>query len=245
MTRESDIYINTSEVLSREEKDRILKSIFSAGRTPEAYFLYQGKGAELYEAVVNDPNYVYYQRGKNLITDNREALQKFIGKNVVDHGSGTGEKADLLLRNLHKPLHYIAQDYSYEMTELARDTVAEHNSFVNTGEGVIIKGKGSANNLTQGLEDATFLWLGGTIGNFSPEEDVKTLREMGNTSYLKGNYVIFDAFTAPSAEELEQELLPAYNSASQRAWLENGLEILGLQKEDFEVQIDYIKDPED
>jgi uncharacterized SAM-dependent methyltransferase len=237
--------MDKSELLSRDEKDRVLKSIFSSGRKPEAYFLYQGKGAELYEAVVNDPKYVYYQRGKNLITDNRGALQKFIGKNVVDHGSGTGEKADLLLRNIHKPVHYIAQDYSYEMTELARDTVAEHNSLVDTGEGVIIKGKGSANNLTQGLEDSTFLWLGGTIDNFSPEEDVQTLREMGNTSYLKGNYVIFDAFTAPTAEELEQELLPAYKSASQIARLENGLEILGLNKEDFEVQIEYIKDPKD
>ena len=68
---------------------------------------------------------------------------------------------------------------------------------------------------------------------------------MGNASYFKGNTIIFDYFSAPTLEEIESEVEPAYRTETARAWFENGLDMLGLKKDDFEFYAKYVKDSEE
>ncbi|MDR0282694.1 MAG: hypothetical protein LBI53_05385 [Candidatus Peribacteria bacterium] len=64
------------------------------------------------------------------------------------------------------------------------------------------------------------------MGNFSKWKNIQDFKNMGNTSYFRGNHIIFDYFSAPTQEELDSELYPAYSTSSVKAWLESGLTML-------------------
>lgn len=228
------------EIIGSQERDKLLNGIFGRGRNPESYFLYKGKGTDLYEQVIADEKYVYYQRGIDLISNNRNSLLKYIKKNLTDQGSWTGLKSSILLEHINHHVNYIPVDYSYEMLEVARSTLSK-NWHVNTKEWIIITGDSS--NLVQWLEDNTYLYTWGTIGNFDTYKNVQDFKNMGNTSYFKGNNIIFDYFCAPTQEELDTELYPAYYNESAKDWFENWLDMLWLSKEDFEFHVEYIRTP--
>ncbi|MDR0650648.1 MAG: hypothetical protein LBG59_04535 [Candidatus Peribacteria bacterium] len=67
---------------------------------------------------------------------------------------------------------------------------------------------------------------------------------MGNHSRTKGNQIFWDYFPAPSQEEIEQLILPAYDNDTQKARFENGLKTLGLSLDDFEFAVRYVKEDE-
>ncbi len=64
------------------------------------------------------------------------------------------------------------------------------------------------------------------MGNFSKWKNIQDFKNMRNTSYFKGNHIIFDYFSAPTQEELDKELKPSYSAPSVKAWFENGLTML-------------------
>ncbi|MBO4516417.1 hypothetical protein J5751_03135 [bacterium] len=49
-------------------------------------------------------------------------------------------------------------------------------------------------------------------------------------------------FTAPSTQEEINQLIQIYNSESNRIFHENGMDMLGLSKDDFEFDTIYEKD---
>ena len=110
-------------------------------------------------------------------------LFRFLKKNVVDIGPGDGSKAIALfgidsdstsfVRD--KEFTYIASDSSPAMMRLARRNIEakSNNSNISFGNSQVMEGSRS---LTNYLPDTTYLWLGGTIGNFSDEQIVHFLR---------------------------------------------------------------------
>ncbi|MDR0650649.1 MAG: L-histidine N(alpha)-methyltransferase [Candidatus Peribacteria bacterium] len=152
-----DIYINSNLIPPSPERDTILQNIFLSFGQPDASFLYQGAAStKLYEQLIHDPQYFPYQSSLDVIRNNRSTLQKFLGKKLLDYGSGTGEKAALLLQNSGRKLQYVPLDYSTEMMNEATTRLGKY-PHINAKQGILINGE-SEDSLVTDIDDKTVLF---------------------------------------------------------------------------------------
>jgi L-histidine Nalpha-methyltransferase len=97
-------------------------------RLPSKFF-YDARGAELFEAICRLPEYYLTRTELEILHAHLRNMADEIGPGarVVEFGSGSGEKTELLLRALHAPAEYLPVDISREqLVEFAERLAEQH-----------------------------------------------------------------------------------------------------------------------
>ena len=68
----------------------------------------------------------------------------------------------------------------------------------------------------------------------SDEDIIAELKSMDNNWIINWNKILLSYFTAPNTQEEIDDLIKIYNSESNKAFHENGIDMLWLSKDDFE-----------
>lgn len=232
------------EIISQDEKEKILRDIFyhTSKTGYDSFFLYKGRGGELYEKILQSRNYPAYQDEKDILVKHREELMKYIKHHVSDIWAWTWEKFILLMEwdssNNHDIVYHPA-DMSKQMLDIAANNVKEkfHNNI--KIESVVME-TGTANVLNS-LSDNTHLWLGCTIGNFDSYTIEKMITNMDNNWIIKGNNIILTYFDVPQDEAEIKKTIAMYDNKESQDFVFNGLEVLWLDPSKFLYKVAYDK----
>lgn len=143
---------------------------------PPKYF-YDARGSELFEEITRLPAYYPTRAEREILTSRAGDIARRTGaRTLVELGSGSAEKAALLLDALTGPVHYVPVDVSESALRGAADTLlASHPRL--TVHALVADFLGPvALPATPGPR--LFAFLGGTVGNLLPAERAGFLSEL-------------------------------------------------------------------
>jgi L-histidine Nalpha-methyltransferase len=197
----------------REEVARGLSE--SPPRLPPKLF-YDDRGARLFEEITRLPEYYPTRTEIGILETHLPEMARRIGSGVqvVEFGSGSGEKTELLLRTLKDPAAYVPVDIAEE--QLRRVATSLDRTF--PGLKVLplaadytrpfrLPGTGTGPGGEEGGRPLLF-FPGSTIGNFEPARARDFLRRAGR-SLGPGALLLIGVDLVKPREVLE----PAYNDA--------------------------------
>ncbi|MGY0561719.1 L-histidine N(alpha)-methyltransferase [Luteimonas sp. A277] len=180
-------------------------------RLPSKYF-YDARGSELFERITRQPEY-YLTRVETALLESRLAdIAAAVGPHlhVVEYGSGSGRKTELLLAGLEDPV-------AYTPIEISRAALLDSVSRLEGRFGQIEMLPVGADftrpvSLPQPLREPRrrlVFFPGSTLGNFDREESIHLLRAMRDTVGADGLALIgIDLHKDPALIEA------AYNDAA-------------------------------
>jgi len=162
-------------------ENEILAGLSKQSKMLPPKFFYDQKGSELFDAITELDEYYLTRTEKKILTDHQSDIAKTISqeKIIIEPGSGSSEKIQLLLNKL-KPDFYIPMEISTDyMLKVARDLQMDFPDL----ELLCIKADytyemPSVEQLPEGEKVAFF--PGSTIGNFSPEKARTFLQSVRN-----------------------------------------------------------------
>lgn len=167
----------------REEVGRGLAA--SPPTLPPKLF-YDGEGSRLFERITRLPEYYLSRTELQIFRTHLPQMADYAGPGVavVEFGSGSGEKAELLLKALEKPIAYIPVDIAREQLELAAARIGEEfpelqviplvADFTQTVQ--LPEAEGPAG---EEVARSLLFFPGSTIGNFEPEDARDFLQAAG------------------------------------------------------------------
>ncbi len=173
-------------------------------------FLYDRRGSELFEEITRQPEYYQYRAEREILRIHADEITADLSEEgtIVELGSGNAEKTRILLRsalNRWGRAHFVPVDISRDfLLESARELVDEFEHLnVTTVAGTY---RSALKQLPERKAPRLFLFLGGSIGNFEPEESRALLSEIRSVMHPEDRFVMgFDRFKDPEVIE------PAYN----------------------------------
>lgn len=234
------------QVLTNSERDNILNSLFLNKGEVDSSFLYKWKWAELYEKISKDKSYPFIDIEvsclKNLKYD--QSFKKILEKTkvITDVWSWDWQKAVALLKWTSWEWTYIPEDYSHEMLKIAEGKIKKELPDVKLWSSQKLN---NGKHLSQQYQNNMYLFLGWTICNMSDEDIITELKDMDNNWIINWNKILLSYFTAPNTQEEIDDLIKIYNSENNKAFHENGMDMLWLSKDDFEYDTVYEKDNPD
>jgi len=100
-------------------REEVLEGLRSTPRTLPPKLFYDARGAELFEAITRLPEYYLTRTEIGIFRKHLPEMGRRIGPGavVVEFGSGSGTKTDLLLRALEGPRAYVPVDVAEEQLE--------------------------------------------------------------------------------------------------------------------------------
>ena len=151
-------------------------------RLPTAY-LYDAVGSLLFEAICELPQYRIKRAEKGLLGAHAAELVSRLGGvgRIVELGSGSGDKLDLLLDALPReaPLDVAVVDISATALELSRQSMRRHPHVrLHTVEAQYGAGLAHATAERPGEGRTLVLFLGSNIGNFDPTSAAALLADI-------------------------------------------------------------------
>jgi len=231
-------------ILTNQERDKILYDLFRWGEwSLDSSFLYKWKWAELYEQISRDTTYPFIDIEISCLEwlKKNEKFRKLLKKTeyITDVWSWDGQKAVALLWWTNWDGTYIAEDYSRHMLDIAESNIKKNAPEIKLWSSQKLN---SWKHLSQQCKNNMYLFLWGTICNMDDIDIKDELKNMDNNGYIDWNYILLSYFTAPETQEEINELIKIYNSDSNKAFHENGMDMLWLSKDDFEFDTIYEKD---
>lgn len=237
---------NTEQILTNIERDNILRILFEWKEWElDASFLYKWKWAELYEKASTNKDYPFIDIEidalKKLKSDPklRNILEKT--KFITDVWSWDGQKAIALLKWTGWTGEYIAEDPSEDMLKLVKKNLWEQAPGIRSWNFQVLNNQF---HLSSNCPNNMYLFLWGTIWNMSDEYIIEELKNMDNNWIINGNKILLSYFTAPETKEDIDKLIEIYGSKDDRAFHENGIDMLWLSRDDFEYDVVYEPDEE-
>lgn len=161
-------------------------------RIPCKYF-YDEEGARLFEEITKLPEYYPTRTERGILTAHAEEMAELIGPRclLVEPGSGSSEKTEILLDALEDPVGYVPIDISRDplLATAARlrtkfpklpilPVVADYTASVELPESPVPP------------ERRVVFFPGSTIGNFHPDDAVDFLRWLGRLVGEDGGLLI-------------------------------------------------------
>lgn len=235
---------NNDRILTDKERDEILHDLFEWEEWDvDSSFLYKWKWAELYEKISLDEEYPFIDMEISCLEKlkNSKDFRKILESTefITDVWSWDGQKAIALLAWTWWWGIYIAEDYSRQMLNIAEMNIKAKAPHINLWSSQKLNGQC---HLSKQCRNNMYLFLWGTICNMTDEEIITELENMDNNWLILWNHILLSYFTAPSTQEEINQLIQIYNSESNRIFHENGMDMLGLSKDDFEFDTIYEKD---
>ena len=198
------------------EKDDVIDAIAGLKSTPKsipARYFYDRRGSQLFEAICELPEYYPTRTEASIlkqwaveIVDRTQAIE------IVELGSGSSTKTRFLLDAYlikDSPLYYTPVDVSDSILKIsAKDLLADYPQLKIQAK-VATYSQALKQLSTYSLGKRMIIFLGSSIGNFSPEECDRFIDEV-TTALNPGDYFLLGIDLQKSSETLEA----AYNDAS-------------------------------
>ncbi len=201
----------TAEALRTDVRDGLTRR---PKQLPPKWF-YDARGSELFEEITRLPAYYPTRAEREILTDRAGDIARHTGtRTLVELGSGSAEKAALLLDALHGPLHYVPVDVSESALRGAAGALLADRPELSVHAHVADFLGPIALPVTPGPR--LFAFLGGTIGNLLPGERARFLAELGTLldredSLLLGTDLVKEPATLLAAYDDPQGVTGAFN----------------------------------
>jgi L-histidine Nalpha-methyltransferase len=189
----------------------VLAGLSRPQRSLPCKYLYDKEGARLFETICELPEYYPTRTEISILQANIEEIATIIGPraNLVDLGSGNGQKTRLLMDYLELPASYCPVDVSHEqLLECSRQLAEDY-------PGLAIEPVCADYNepfrmpaLPPGSGPITVFFPGSTIGNFEPSEAISFLKRMSRLCGEEGGLLI-----GVDLKKSAHVLNPAYNDS--------------------------------
>ncbi|WP_299821691.1 L-histidine N(alpha)-methyltransferase [uncultured Pontibacter sp.] len=182
---------------------------------PSRYF-YDGKGSQLFQQIMNLPEYYLTRAEHEVFTTNKDAIcSRFAGEgffHLIDLGAGDALKTKILLRQLARQ----QADFDYVPVDISGDAMQQLTQSLQTElpEVNVQAVVGEYFKALQWLqkhksERKVVLFLGSNIGNFEKQDSIEFLKSVrGYLSHGDRLLVGVDLKKNPDV------ILPAYNDAA-------------------------------
>lgn len=216
-------------------------------------FAYIGRAAHTHDELVRSQEYGLTDTEASLI---RESFTSLIlptingvnGLNVIDVGSGNGNKALVLLNILHQKfsnLEYIGLDYSKELSQIAVSNILSKLPLLKIKTYPIDFESSSFHEIVNRVREENgylnmFLFLGQTFGN--PIDRLQTLSNICNSMEVGDTLLVGIEYYQP--DKIDYILEHYRNEPFYRA-IFNPLTYAGLQREDGVLEISFNKKTKD
>ena len=187
-------------------------------KTLPAWLFYDERGSQLFEEITESPEYYLTRTEREILARSSPELAERFGGNVtiVELGAGSATKTGLLLKEFvafHGSVLYQPIDISPSALEEASSALAEKVPGVRVEPQV-------ANYITEGYtvqrpdgHRVLALYIGSSIGNFSPGEATEILRKL-RSQLTEGDSLLLGVDLAPSERKPVAMLLAAYDDAA-------------------------------
>jgi uncharacterized SAM-dependent methyltransferase len=173
--------------------DMLSEVMQSLQRTPKhlpSKYFYDGRGAELFEEICDLPEYYPTRTEISILEEYLPRIAQDLGPQrwLVEPGSGSGLKTDLLLEGLQDPAAYVPIDISKRQLALYATRLQKDHPNLQV--------RPVCADFTQDLQFPTGLsrpviWFpGSTIGNFSAEYAARFLRRLRGWSHGQAELLI-------------------------------------------------------
>ena len=192
-------------------------------KTLPSYYFYDQRGSELFEQICGLPEYYPTRTEQGILTTYAQEIANLTGTcDLVELGSGSSRKTRILLdayTRLQGKFTYIPIDVSTTMLQAtALELLADYPQLsVHALAGVY---EIALHRLPPAFQQRLLIFLGSTIGNLSPQEEVIFLQQI-EQSLTPGDYFLLGVDLQKDIDTLNS----AYND-SQRITAEFNLNIL-------------------
>jgi L-histidine N-alpha-methyltransferase len=197
-------------------KEEIAAGLAAQGRRsiPCAY-LYDQCGALLYEEITRTPEYYPARTETSILQRIAPALRERLGPvRLIELGSGSSQKTRILLdawRAKHEEALYVPIDVSRAMlAQSAASLVADYRGLRSLG---LIGRYEEALAVLPTSRGSLVCFLGGTIGNFTPEEQSSFFLKIAQQMH-PGDHLLIGFSRQPHAKKSIKTIRNAYDDAS-------------------------------
>ncbi len=225
---------------NREAKE-LIEGLTAIQKHISSKYFYDDKGSELFQKITETPEYYLTSCEKEILYNHAKGILDHMGKNpfnIVELGAGDGSKAAIFLE---KALHSenFLDYYAVDISPKALDSLSQHlkSLFPGMEPQTIIADyyqNFAAIKLPQEA-NSIFLFLGSSIGNFSPDSAKKLLEKMALR--MKDGDLLVIGFDLKKDERI---LYKAYND-SQGLTADFNLNLLERLNRDYGANFDLEK----
>jgi len=210
----------TSESLYEAVLREAISGLTSHPKTLSPWLFYDERGSQLFEQITALPEYYLTRTERSILRDHADDILDRASQGarltLIELGAGTATKTGLLLSAcverqgsvLYQPI-----DVSASALDEAAASIAEHIP------GVLVESQ-VANYTSEPFtlsrlhgERALALYIGSSIGNFSPQEATAILRNL-REHLLPGDALLLGTDLAPGERKPVAKLLAAYDDAA-------------------------------
>jgi L-histidine Nalpha-methyltransferase len=199
------------------------RGLTATPKTLTPWLFYDEAGSRLFEQITTLPEYYPTRTERDLFTTHADDIFQILGQNITitELGAGTASKTGILLRaltRLQPTVLYQPIDISPTALDEARETIER------TIPGITVRPQ-TANYITESVHierpphtKILALYIGSSIGNFSPSESRAILKNL-RAQLRPGDALLLGTDLAPSLSATSrtksiQTLLAAYNDAA-------------------------------
>jgi dimethylhistidine N-methyltransferase len=191
--------------------DAALEGLAKSPKTLPCQYFYDARGSELFERITDVPEYYPTRTEASILSDCAAeiAAETPTGSVLVEFGSGSSRKTEILLSALDALKAYVPIDVSGSALDEARERLAARfpglvvHPIVGDFRADLILPDDLAARPRLGF------FPGSTIGNFAPREASDLLRSMAGSLARGGRLII-----GVDLRKDRAQLLPAYNDAA-------------------------------
>ena len=202
----------TTQDHRREYTREVLASLSESPRRIPSHYFYDSTGSQLFDAICELPEYYLTRTETKILEDHAGAMAAAIGPRaeVIEYGSGSSTKTNLLLGALENPARYVPIDVSTDhLLESAQRIAGDFPGLqvdplcANFNETLEIPRKGER------LGQRVGYFPGSTLGNLGEPAAKALLERMARTLGPEGLLLIGVDLVKPA-----EVLVPAYDDAS-------------------------------
>ena len=180
------------DAVDARQRREVLVGLQASPRTLPATLFYDTRGAALFEAICNLPEYYPTRTEQAILAAHAHDLADLIGPRaaIIEPGSGAATKVRHLLRALEAPVAYVPVDVAEE--QLARVATERAREFPGLRVRAVLGDYRDALPLPPLANDGrrVVFFPGSTIGNLHPHEAAGFLREMAAVVGPDGGMVL-------------------------------------------------------
>jgi len=205
-----DVHLIPAEAERSLHRDARLGLTSTPKVLPPKWF-YDSRGSELFEEITRLPEYYPTRAERSILEAHAGDIARHTGAHtLVELGSGSSEKTRLLLEALHEAgtlRQYVPLDVSE--TALREAVAAIHADYPSLGIHGVVADFTQHLDRIPGQSPRVVAFLGGTIGNFLPDERAAFLSDLHDI-LVAGDWLLLGTDLVKSPDVL----VPAYDDAA-------------------------------